>query len=68
MTEPQLYHAKRYMTDDMVRLSNGNVLSGYMREELERMFNATAQENGFPEGARPLWCLSWEYSDDGERP
>lgn len=61
------YGMRRFITDDMVRLSDRGVL-GYLEEDLRRAFDRLKEEQGLPEGAKPLWCVSWEYEDDGERP
>jgi hypothetical protein len=57
MTE---WHEHEYITDDMIEMSNGNAVA-YIMEAMRMNFDRVKSEEGFPENARPLWRISWEY-------
>ena len=57
------YHLERYITDEMLDSAAIEILS-IIRGEMKWKFNKLAEDMQLPEGARPLWRLSWEYLDE----
>ena len=57
------YRLERHITDEAIEVAIIDILCR-VRIEMQQKFSDLAIDAAFPEGARPLWCLSWEYRDD----
>lgn len=58
------FYLHRYVLDQMVTDAAIPVVKMQM-DEMRREFDRVKADRGWPEDARPLWKIGWEYSESG---
>lgn len=59
--EPRRWALEKCLTDDQIEQGRRHVVVDYTMEKMRAEFDRVKAERGWPENARPLWTIGWEY-------